>query len=102
MMQMMMNMMGGKGGNPMSQMMNMMGGNQQGNGGMDINSMMQMMNGNPQQAMQMFSGNPMFQQAQKMMSNGGDPRQIIMNVAQQKGIPQEQLQQMANQFGIKL
>ena len=64
--------------------------------------MMMNMKSNPQQMMNMFGGNPMFKQAQQMMNSGGDPRQIIMNVAQQKGINNEQLQQMAQQFGIKL
>lgn len=59
-------------------------------------------NANPQQLMQMFGNNPMFTQAQKMLQGGGNPQDIIKNVAQQKGIDMGQLQQMANQFGIKL
>lgn len=59
-------------------------------------------NMNPNQMMQMFGGNPMFQQAQKMLNSGGNPQEIIMNVAKQKGIETSQLQQMAQQFGIKL
>lgn len=73
------------------------------------NNMMQMImqmvqggKGNPQQLMQMFGNNPMMQQAQKMMQGGGNPTDIIKNVAQQKGIDMKQLQEMANQFGIKL
>lgn len=70
-----------------------------------MNMLMQMMQGgkmNPQQMMGMFGNNPMFQQAQKMMQGNNDPRATIMNVAKEKGISQEQLSQMAQQFGIKL
>lgn len=70
-----------------------------------MNMLMQMMQGgkmNPQQMMGMFGNNPMFQQAQKMMQGNDDPRTTIMNVAKEKGINQEQLSQMAQQFGIKL
>lgn len=70
-----------------------------------MNMLMQMMQGgkmNPQQMMGMFGNNPMFQQAQKMMQGNSDPRTTIMNVAKEKGISQEQLSQMAQQFGIKL
>ena len=56
----------------------------------------------PQQMMGMFGNNPMFQQAQKMMQGGGNPSDIIKNVAQQKGIDMNQMQEMAKQFGIKL
>lgn len=58
--------------------------------------------GNPMQLMNMFGGNPMMKQAQQMLNGGNDPRKIISNVAKQKGISEEQLKQMANQFGIKL
>ena len=56
----------------------------------------------PQQMMGMFGNNPMFQQAQKMMQGGGNPADIIKNVAQPQGIDMNQLQEMAKQFGIKL
>lgn len=52
---------------------------------------------------QMLGNNPMFAQAMKMVQ-GRDPNeimQVINNVAQQKGIPPEQIQQMMQQFGIK-
>ncbi len=52
---------------------------------------------------QMLGNNPMFSQAMKM-AQGRDPNeimQVINNVAQQKGIPPEQIQQMMQQFGIK-
>lgn len=52
---------------------------------------------------QMLGNNPMFSQAMKM-AQGRDPNeimQVINNVAQQKGIPPEQIQQMLQQFGIK-
>lgn len=66
---------------------------------------MQMMQGgkvNPQNLMQMMGNNPMMQQAQQMMNSGGDPKDIAMNLAKQKGMSEEQLKQMAQQFGIKL
>lgn len=52
---------------------------------------------------QVLGNNPMFSQAMKM-AQGRDPNeimQVINNVAQQKGIPPEQIQQMMQQFGIK-
>lgn len=66
---------------------------------------MQMMQGgkvNPQNLMQMMGNNPMMQQAQQMMNSGGDPKEIAMNLAKQKGMSEDQLKQMAQQFGIKL
>jgi hypothetical protein len=72
------------------------------------NNMMQMfMNmmqgGNPQQLMNMFGNNPMMGQAKKMLE-GKNPQQIqetIMNIAKQKGMSEDQVRQMAQQFGIK-
>ena len=57
---------------------------------------------NPTQLMGMFNGNPMFNQALNMIQNGGNPQDIINNIAKQKGINPDQLKQMAQQFGIKL
>ena len=57
---------------------------------------------NPQNLLSMFGGNPMFQQAQKWLQSGGNPQEIIKNVAKQKGIDANQLQEMAKQFGVKL
>lgn len=57
---------------------------------------------NPNQIMGMFGNSPQMQQAQNMINSGNDPRQIINNIAKQKGIDQQQLNQMAQQFGIKL
>lgn len=67
--------------------------------------LIQMMQGgklNPQNLLSMFGENPMFQQAQKMLQSGGNPQEIIKNVAKQKGIDANQLQEMAKQFGVKL
>lgn len=68
--------------------------------------LMQIMQGggkiNPQQIMSMFGNRPEMQQAQRMLNSGNDPRQIIKNIAKQKGIEPDQLKQMAQQFGIKL
>lgn len=69
---------------------------------MNLMQMFQKGNINQQQMLGMFGGNPMFQQAQKMIGGGGNPAQIIKNVAKEKGISQEQLQQLAQNFGIKL
>ena len=68
--------------------------------------LMQMMQGggkiNPNQIMGMFGNNPQMQQAQNMINSGNDPKTIINNIAKQKGIDENQLNQMASQFGIKL
>lgn len=68
--------------------------------------LMQIMQGgmkiNPQQIMNMFGNRPEMQQAQQMLNSGNDPRQIIKNIAKQKGIEPDQLKQMAQQFGVKL
>lgn len=81
------NLMGG-GNNPLSMIMGMMG-----SGGL-----------NPQNLMQQFGNDPNFQQAQKML--GGktlqEQQQIVMNLAKERGIDVNQLQNMAKQFGIKL
>lgn len=53
---------------------------------------------------QMLGDNPYMQQAMKM-AEGKNPfeiKEIIQNVAQQKGIPMDQLTSMANMFGMKL
>lgn len=61
--------------------------------------------GNPMQMMMgMLGNNPMLNQAYQMI-NGKSPEQIrtvINNVANQKGISKQQLQQMASQFGVSL
>ena len=51
--------------------------------------------------MGMLGGNPMFQQAQKMIQSGGNPREIINNVIKEKGIDVNQAKQMAQQLGLK-
>lgn len=56
---------------------------------------------NPQQMFNMLSGNPLFSQAQNMINGGGNPKDIVMNIAKQKGIPEQQLREMARQIGIK-
>ena len=55
-----------------------------------------------QQIMSLFGNRREMQQAQQMLNSGNDPRQIINNIAKQKGIEPNQLKQMAQQFGIKL
>lgn len=62
-------------------------------------------NPNPMNAANlMFGNNPMFQQAVQM-TQGKDPnaiRQIIQNVAREKNIDPQQLNQWASQFGLTL
>lgn len=58
---------------------------------------------NPMQLLKMFEGNPTFEHTKKMVE-GKDIQQIqetIMNVAKQKGMNEEQVRQMAQQFGVK-
>lgn len=67
-----------------------------------MNMFMQMFGGNfnPMQMMNMFGNNPMMKQAQQMLQ-GKNPQQmqeVIKNVAKQKGIDENQLNQMINQF----
>lgn len=62
-------------------------------------------NPNPlQMAQSMFGGNPLFAQAVRM-SQGQSPeqiKQIIMNVAKEKNISSQELNQWASQFGLSL
>lgn len=57
---------------------------------------------NPQQILGMLNGDPLFTQAQNMINSGGNPKNIVMNIAKQKGITEQQLKEMAKQIGIKL
>ncbi len=66
---------------------------------------MQMLQGGTpiNQMLQMFSGNPLMQQAMKM-GQGKSPEQMLQifkNIASEKGIPMEQFEQFAHMFGIK-
>lgn len=68
--------------------------------------LLQMLQGgkmNPQQMMNMFADNPMMKQAKKMLEdkNSQQIQETIMNIAKQKGMNEEQVKQMAQQFGIK-
>lgn len=56
---------------------------------------------NPQQILGMLNGNPLFTQAQNMINSGGNPKNLVMNIAKQKGITEQQLKEMAKQIGIK-
>ena len=60
---------------------------------------------NPMGMMQnMFGQNPLMQRAM-MMSQGKSPQemqQIVRNLARQKGMSDEQLNQMLGQFGLRL
>ena len=74
---------------------------------MDIQQIMQLFgavrgSGNPMAILQQMAGNnPMMAQALKM-AQGGDPRRIVENLAKERGIPMDQIAQMASQFGMKL
>lgn len=61
-------------------------------------------NANPMAMMnQMFGNNPIFQQVMQM-TQGKNPmqiQQIIKNVAHEKGMNEQQLNQFINQFGLK-
>lgn len=59
-------------------------------------------NKNNPQALKQLDNNPMMLQAKQMLNSGQDPKQLINNIAKQKGIDPNQLNQIANQFGIKL
>lgn len=68
--------------------------------------MQMMMQGkaNPQMLMQQFQGNPMMDMAIKM-SQGKDAnqmKQVVQNIAKEKGLNINQVTQMAQNFGIKL
>lgn len=62
-------------------------------------------NPNPMQmAQSMFGNNPLFAQAQKMAHGQSEQqmRQIVMNVAKEKNISSQELNQWASQFGLSL
>lgn len=66
----------------------------------------QMRNGgmNPQQLLGMLGNNPMLGQAQKMVAGKSVPQmqELVRNLAKQKGMSDNELSQVASQFGIKL
>ena len=59
---------------------------------------------NPQQMMQAYCNDPLMKRAMAMCQNKNENqlRQTARNIAKSRGIPDEQLQQMAAQFGIQL
>lgn len=60
---------------------------------------------NPMQmAQSMLSGNPLFSQAMKMTEgkSTNDIKQTILNVAKEKNISSQELNQWASQFGLSL
>ena len=74
---------------------------------MDMQQLMQLAgmlqnSGNPMAMLQQMAGNnPMMAQALKM-AQGGNPQEIVMNLAKERGIDVNQLTQLAGQFGLKL
>ncbi len=62
-------------------------------------------NPNPlQMAQSMFGGNPLFAQALKMSKgqSADSMKQIVMNVAKEKNIDPQELNQWAHEFGLSL
>ena len=59
---------------------------------------------NPQQMMQAYCNDPLMKRAMAMCQNKDENqlRQTARNIAKSRGIPEEQLQQLAAQFGIQL
>lgn len=61
-------------------------------------------NANPMELMnQMFGSNPIYQQVMQM-TQGKNPnqiQQIIKNIAHERGMNDQQLNQFINQFGLK-
>ena len=59
---------------------------------------------NPQQIMNAYCNDPLMKRAMAMCQNKDENqlRQTARNIAKTRGIPKEQLQQMAAQFGIQL
>lgn len=59
---------------------------------------------NPQQMMQAYCNDPIMKRAMTMCQNKDENqlRQTAKNVAKSRGISDEQLQQMAAQFGLHL
>ena len=59
---------------------------------------------NPQQFMSAYCNDPLMKRAMAMCQNKDENqlRQTARNIAKSRGIPDEQLQQMAAQFGIQL
>lgn len=82
----------------------MMNNNRNGMNPMQLFSMVSQSN-NPMGMMsQMMGNNPFFQQAMKMAEGKGpqEMKEIINNVAQQKGITPEQINNFASMFGITM
>lgn len=62
-------------------------------------------NPNPMQmAQNMFGNNPLFVQAKKMTEgkSSADVKQIILNVAKEKNISSQELNEWASKFGLSL
>lgn len=59
---------------------------------------------NPQQIMQAYCNDPLMKRAMAMCQNKDENqlRQTARNIAKTRGIPDEQLQQMAARFGVQL
>ena len=59
---------------------------------------------NPQQIMNAYCNDPLMKRAMAMCQNKDENqlRQTARNIAKSRGIPDEQLQQMAAQYGIQL
>lgn len=61
--------------------------------------------GNPIAMMEeMFGGNPIFNRAMQMGQGKtpGELQQVVRNLARQKGMSEQDLQEFLNQFGLRL
>lgn len=59
---------------------------------------------NPAQMIQAYCNDPIMKRAMAMCQNKDEKqlRETVRNIAKSRGIPEEQLQQLAAQYGIQL
>lgn len=79
-------------------------GNQTMQGNNPLNELMNFINGggNPQQIIQMMQQNPNFNaMMQQIQSTGKSPKELVMQVAKERGIDQSQIEQFINKMGRK-
>lgn len=59
---------------------------------------------NPEQMMRAYCNDPIMKRAMAMCQNKDEKqlRETVRNIAKSRGIPEEQLQQLAAQYGIQL
>lgn len=59
---------------------------------------------NPEQMLNAYCNDPLMRRAMAMCQNKDENqlKETVRNIAKSRGIPEEQLQQMAAQFGVRL